>query len=259
MSNGCAIVFEVKNLELDKKLISLVNTFSDEIKYYYVNSITVETTKEELFKDIKKDTQSYIITPNNQLNKKSIHTRFKNSLRIVSFVISESDLDDTLKEIDIHFDLFKGEDGEDTYPIILKNMKKLIKSLDPQFAAAFTGSAIEERAGDLLEYNIDPYWFTIVTTNFKFSLTNKKEIDKIKGVMEPDEIKKFVKKYHGPFKLIEGTGIGLIKSNDCSYSSDEVKKRYVYPRYFIRKELRKRGLKLEDGLAEKYAKELGIK
>jgi hypothetical protein len=34
---------------------------------------------------------------------------------------------------------------------------------------------------------------------------------------------------------------------------------FVYPRYFIREELRKRGVKLEEGLAEKYAMMFGVK
>ena len=38
----------------------------------------------------------------------------------------------------------------------------------------------------------------------------------------------------------------------------DTKGQFIFPYYFIRKELRKKGIELEKGLAEKYAKELGI-
>lgn len=44
-----------------------------------------------------------------------------------------------------------------------------------------------------------------------------------------------------------------------SYTTDlDHKGRFVFPKYFIRKELRKRGVELPEGLAENYAKELGL-
>src|SRR3989344_2747350 len=74
---------------------------------------------------------------------------------------------------------------------------------------------------------------------------------KIKHFSDEIKIKIFEKK----------KGIGFVKISPlrAGYGAWDYKLRIIYPRYFIRKELRRRGLKLKEGLAEKYAKELKIK
>jgi hypothetical protein len=91
---------------------------------------------------------------------------------------------------------------------------------------------------------------------FKLGKKSLKFIDeklKTRGAKLSENIEKIIKRIrkkeanaHDPYGYV-------------SYSTElDEKGRYIFPRYFIREELRKRGVKLEEGLAEKYAKELGI-
>lgn len=77
------------------------------------------------------------------------------------------------------------------------------------------------------------------------------KISEIKKVLPNKELLQIIKKYSKEI-IIGKHGIGIVKL-DCSYQEA-----YVYPHYFLRKLVRSRGVELEEGYAEKYAKELGI-
>ena len=83
------------------------------------------------------------------------------------------------------------------------------------------------------------------------------EIKKAQKLIEKKELLSLIKKNTFASFETKSGGVGCWKiENEAKRGINSF---FVYPRYFIRKELRKRGLKIEDGLPEKYAKEIGIK
>jgi len=150
--------------------------------------------------------------------------------------------------------LHQGKDDiKDTFHLLCPLILNFIKEFDPQMLVMLITNDIYN-AEYLVEYYTSPTPFTFVDEE-----TDKISEKELASSITPEELKKLVKKYKGPYKVLEGKGIGLLKLETNSDVHPLEKVRYVYPRYFIRKELRKRGLKFKDGLAEKYAKELGIK
>ena len=147
------------------------------------------------------------------------------------------------------------------------------RELKPIYGYADETKDDERPCMDWAEYCKEPYLFCFEPPLFPHILIfgyNDQRVDKlftdfirnkdviakleeIKEVMSRDELTDFIKKYSGQIKysgkIVESDdgGIGILK-NEYPQAA--------YPRYFIRRELRKRGIKLEEGLAEKYAKKL---
>lgn len=143
------------------------------------------------------------------------------------------------------------------------------KYFGPTLAYADETKDDERPCMDWAEYYKDPFLFCLepplfisgekkddLDRFFNDFIRNKNVIAKlneIKKVMSRDKLIDLIKKYSGQIKysgkFVESDdgGVGILK-NDYPQAA--------YPRYFIRRELRKRGIQLEDGLAEKYAKKL---
>ncbi len=135
------------------------------------------------------------------------------------------------------------------------------KSLKPAFACAIEGGLEpqERPCFDYAEYYNNPYFFCVEPSlgpsysDYDVSFLNDKtvlaKLAEIKKVMSRSELLSLIQKHSKELTVNNGAGVGVLKD----IGSDP-----VHPRYFIRKELRKRGVKLEDGYAEKYARERGL-
>ncbi|MCX9012676.1 MAG: hypothetical protein OIN66_16345 [Candidatus Methanoperedens sp.] len=119
-------------------------------------------------------------------------------------------------------------------------LEKIVKMLDP--GVIVLNTSIDAISG-WFEYHRDPYVFC--TDN----ILENEYIDEIKQILQRDELIELIEKYSDG--IIRGNeGIGVIRApggraESGSYGS------YIYPRYFIRKEIRARGLKLKPGITER--------
>ena len=126
-------------------------------------------------------------------------------------------------------------------------MEKMAKNLDPKFIIV----GAETRRDDLsamFEYHRDPYVFCI---DFEFignididEVLRSESLKEIKQILPREELLELIEKHSDG--IIKGReGIGVIRNNlDFEFVA------YMYPRYFIRKELRRRGVKLKPGRTE---------
>lgn len=137
------------------------------------------------------------------------------------------------------------------------------KELKPVFGTADETIYDKRPCMDQCEYYQDPYLFCLEPPLFNYynfdevKYVNEffhngklfSKLNEIKRVMSRDELVGIIKKYSKKMIESDDGGIGIFK-NEYPQAA--------YPRYFIRRELRKRGIQVEDGLAEQYAKELGV-
>lgn len=123
-------------------------------------------------------------------------------------------------------------------------------------------SHIYEISSSWFEYYHDPYYFCKSPLSphidgidsQEYLHSEDKELEKFKNVLSKKELLAIIEKH--TYKLFTfDDSVAVLKTNSEKHGKNE---NYVYPRYFIRKELRKRGVKLPKGKAEKYAKELGL-
>ncbi len=131
-------------------------------------------------------------------------------------------------------------------------LKKIIKLKNLKMACALSKEVTENISEALFEYYSDPYYFCFeLKARYLFLDELKDEINKIKKVLPKKELTELIKK-NARKPILIGKGIGILKTKYGAYEEP------VYPRYFIRKELRKRGMQIEEGKAEEYAKRLGL-
>ncbi len=141
------------------------------------------------------------------------------------------------------------------------------KELKPVFGTAEPTEQNTDRENtrpctDQAEYYKNPYLFCIEPPLFGSGDFNPAQFShdffhrtdivaklaEIEKVMSRSELVAILKKHSEQMVESDDGGIGVFKK---SWQA-------VYPRYFVRKEIRKRGLELEEGLAEKYAEESGV-
>ncbi len=119
---------------------------------------------------------------------------------------------------------------------------------------------------DQAEYYQNPYLFCVEPplSDYHFSddsyikafydflrgdeLTTK--LAEVENVMSRSELVEIIRQHVEKVIESDDGGIGVLKGTGVQA---------CYPRYFIRQELRRRGVQLKDGLSEQYAKEFGIK
>jgi len=170
------------------------------------------------------------------------------------------------------------------------NFKEFLKKVMAfrDLETAFIGNEhLEEMPRADFEYHANPYFFCFeiskaISKKEMIDLIEKHSWEPIKnensiGLLRKFEFadKKYWAKGEESAKLIqeklESKAVTLSKDfmknltqkteselQDYTADLDLRKGPFVFPRYFVRKEVRKRGIELEEGLAEKYAKELGI-
>lgn len=127
-----------------------------------------------------------------------------------------------------------------------ETLKKIIKL--ENLKIAFTKNEVTENLSEtLFEYYNEPYYFCFeLKARYLFLDELKEEINKIKKILPKKELIEIIKNNAKKVFLTE-KGIGILKT----YSDPD-------ERELIQKELRKRGIPLEKGEAEKYAKRLGL-
>ncbi len=109
------------------------------------------------------------------------------------------------------------------------------------------------------KYSINPYQSPGKSGGLFVFLNDKElqlDIDKSKKILDKKELFSLVKKHSVDSFTTPSGGVG------CWKIKSEIKEgfgsEFVYPYYFVREELRRRGLKIPDGLPEKYKQALDI-
>ncbi|MFH1664122.1 MAG: hypothetical protein ABH986_04930 [archaeon] len=160
--------------------------------------------------------------------------------------------------IHFYYDLGRdiGEALQKNREEILKIIQESIQKIQPDIAYF----AREGLTDSEYEYHSDPYYFCLEAVDYTdekykaeenlFLKEKNKKIEEIKKVLPKEELFELIKKYSD--KTIEQNN-NLIVIRDGSKYPYKIAND-VYPRYFIRKELRKRGIKLKEGEAEKWFK-----
>ena len=152
---------------------------------------------------------------------------------------------------------------DESWDIFYELFKTICNKLEPLYAQ-FGGYDLDFPVhASFVEYYRDPYFFCVdpVKSEDRFFHLKGNQIQltisKAKKLISKGELLSLIKKHSvDSFETLSG-GFGCLKIE--SELKQGMGASFVYPRYFIRKELKKRGLKIEDGLPEKYARELGIK
>lgn len=88
--------------------------------------------------------------------------------------------------------------------------------------------------------------------NFLEDEMTLQKISEFKRILPLEELIAILRQ-HCKQVFVGERGVGILKGN---YSSEEA---CVYPHYFLRQLVRSRGVSLDEGFAEKYAREFGIK
>lgn len=143
-------------------------------------------------------------------------------------------------------------------------MLKVSQQLNPVVAV----SCLEGALGTINElsamYYSDPYYFAleppgnyrpvIRQTLEQFLRDNKikKKLAEIKKVLPLKELVEILRRYSEKVVLGQNGGIGILKGAAANGPNAT----YVFPHYFLRQVIRSRGIQLEGGFAEKYAKML---
>ena len=131
------------------------------------------------------------------------------------------------------------------------DLKSKVKNclLMPGIKNAYIGSEHSTYTDEyMFEYFSTPYYFCFELLADRGFLTELSgELAKIKKVLPELELLELIKKSTSDYLELSG-GIGIFRG---------INEEHI-PRYFIRKELRKRGITLPEGDAEKYAKQLGL-
>ena len=143
------------------------------------------------------------------------------------------------------------------------------KELHPLFGTADSTEYGDTRpCMDSAEYYKDPYMFCIeppmfgpgslgfeqsqhdVLVAFLNDKNTVSKLDEAKKVMGRSELVEIISQHVERIVENDDGGIGVLKDGGVPA---------CYPRFFVRQELRRRGVQLPDGLAESYAREFGIK
>lgn len=143
------------------------------------------------------------------------------------------------------------------------------KELKPIFGSAQSTEWGTDREStrpctDQAEYYQNPYLFCVepplsdyyfndssyINAFYDFLHSNEltTKLVEIERVVSRSELVGIIQQHVGEMIESDDGGIGVLKNNVQA----------VYPRYFIRQELRRRGIQIEEGLAEQYAKEFKV-
>ncbi|MBI2581452.1 hypothetical protein HYV85_06660 [Candidatus Woesearchaeota archaeon] len=135
--------------------------------------------------------------------------------------------------------------------------------LKPVYGSAHaTMSELHRPLIDQAEYYQNPYLFCVEPPlffsdfspeafhNFLHDGGLAAKLAEIEKVMPRDELVELIRKHVEKIVTADDGGVGILKNKVPQPS---------YPRYFIRQELRRRGVQLPDGLAESYAMKFEIK
>lgn len=134
------------------------------------------------------------------------------------------------------------------------------KELKPTFGTAEGTEQGERRpVTDQAEYYGNPYLFCFEPplfnpafdpASFLVFLHDKglaAKLSKIERALDRSELVEIIRKHSERVVESEDGGVGVFKNHYPQAA---------YPRYFVRRELRRRGIELGEGLAEKYAKQM---
>jgi len=141
---------------------------------------------------------------------------------------------------------------EETLKIIIESIQKIQPNI-----AYFARECLTDSE---YEYHSDHYYFCLEAidyTNEKYKAEEdlflkekNKKLEEIKKVLPKEELFELIKKYSD--KTIEQNKNIIVIRDGSKYPYKIANN--VYPRYFIRKELRKKGIKLKEGEAENWFK-----
>lgn len=149
---------------------------------------------------------------------------------------------------------------------LLQSIRRIISNIDPDIV--LLKQADNDEIESYIEYYKDPYFFCIeppyendqiiedMDTSFLEDSDTLNLLTKCRSVMTEEELISITQSKSSGFLKLPN-GLAVMRKPGSSLVG--ALKSFVYPRYFIRKELRKIGVDIPEGLAEKYAKELGIK
>jgi len=255
MSDSGRLIIELA----DPSIIDLKNTlrsFEGSIESYHIYGSDKSFSLKEIFKEIDSKPSAFLggFKEGFLTNYNGVICEPKN-LRPLDISFTDSYEKKFTRAIVVDFQKYKSDRAfnQKVINILFKVIPEIISLIEPTSAVLLTSEMSDYPMDGIFEYHKDLYKFLMVKEE------DVTLLDKAPSLIKPSELYELIVKNRGDFKIIESKGIGLIKAKSDFWTSEEEKKFYVYPRYFIRKELKKRGLKIEDGLPEKYAKELGIK
>ncbi|MBS3134690.1 hypothetical protein J4214_05660 [Candidatus Woesearchaeota archaeon] len=147
------------------------------------------------------------------------------------------------------------EDDVSNLKIFYELAKTICLEVDPHIA--LTGLTEDNQINAKLEYYYDLYNFCLKCEDISeiFTKENQELIKKIKKILPKEKLLNILKKYSIEF-FSGGEGFGVIKGKKGSEIIDHYG--YVwFPRYFVRREVRKLGIELDydnfvDKLPEKF-------
>ncbi|MFH1072989.1 MAG: hypothetical protein V1743_06180 [Nanoarchaeota archaeon] len=156
--------------------------------------------------------------------------------------------------------------SQDYYPLkkVIDLSKKAAVQLIP--SQLLCGYFMDEPADAWIEYCQDPLYFSLELDRerkkgekaYEISEQDTKQIESLKRIRKAigkKRVLEIIMKHKDQadiFKSKSG-GIGIIWKN---YT--KIRPEYVYPKYFIREEIRKKGMNLSRGKAEQNAQEMGM-
>lgn len=149
--------------------------------------------------------------------------------------------------------------------ILDKVLLHVAQKLDPLFSFSSLETRYTANESGAMYYR-NPYFFAMeppgadshqYIAEFLEDRNILQKVAEIQRVLPLEELIELLKKYckvvvHGK------NGVGILK-RDYEGKDFAAYATYVYPHYFLRQLVRSRGVQLDEGLAEKYAKEFGIK
>ena len=259
MSDNGKIMFYCKGDAIGKFKIFL-NLINHSVEYYSLGQLSERNTLKEVLEEINNSPELFFkkIPEDSYVGGEVIFAHLKKGDRIIDLNIVHTS---EYKEgfiIALGFSVFKFE--YDRGDVFLKHIfgyiPKMIETLRPEIIYGIGSELCESSYEYFFQYFRDPVLFASFQDGDQFTH------NKISKFISAEEIKKIFVNNRNGFEVIlpkKAGGIGVVKSYSLHRTSDDNKLFTVYPHYFIRKELKKRGLKIENGLPEKYAKELGIK
>lgn len=137
------------------------------------------------------------------------------------------------------------------------------KSLKPIYGSAeATIDRPHRPVMDQAEYYRNPYLFCVEPPLFNGEFDPKvfysflqdrglaSKLTEVESVMSRSELVEIIRRNVEKVVVNDDGGVGVLKNKIPQA---------CYPRYFIRRELRRRGVQLSEGVAERYAREFGIK
>lgn len=193
------------------------------------------------------------------------YTRFGLDVGPITYFISGETTAHYTSGLRFYVDIWS--DNEENMKLFYDIFLTACKQLHPLFGTAkYTEDRSTRPCMDNAEYYNDPYLFCVEPPMFRpgafeqadhdalIAFLNDKstiaKLDEIKKVLGRSELVEIISQHVE--KMVEDNdgGVGVLKGKGIQA---------CYPRYFVRQELRRRGIQLPEGLAEKYAAEFGVK